>query len=97
MFRITQEAIWNIERHSKATEIAITITFTDGEVRLGIKDNGIGFKVPPVLSSFYAMNKLGMIGMQERAELLGGKLEVQSNPKKGVTVSVTIPDYHSTI
>lgn len=97
MFRITQEAIWNIERHSKATEIAITITFTDGEVRLDIKDNGIGFKVPPVLSSFYAMNKLGMIGMQERAELLGGKLEVQSSPKKGVTVSVTIPDYHSTI
>jgi signal transduction histidine kinase len=43
------------------------------------------------------MNKLGMIGMQERAELLGGKLEVQSSPKKGVTVSVTIPDYHSTI
>jgi len=91
MFRIAQEAIWNVERHSKATEIIITITQTSVEARLDISDNGIGFDVPPLLSSLYAAGKLGLLGMQERAELIGGKLKVRSTPRKGTTLSLSIP------
>ena len=52
MFRIAQEALWNIERHSRATNVVVTITFSEYEARLDIKDNGIGFSVPPNLESF---------------------------------------------
>ncbi len=91
MFRIAQEAIWNVERHSKATEITVTVTQARNEARLDVIDNGIGFSVPPLISSFYGAGKLGLLGMQERAESIGGKLEIQSIPDKGVVVGFSIP------
>lgn len=91
LFRIAQEALWNVERHSRATEMVVTVTFAEYEAGLNIRDNGIGFNVPPVLGAFSASSQLGLLGMQERAELLGGKLEVQSSPEKGTTVIVSIP------
>jgi PAS domain S-box-containing protein len=91
MFRIAQEALWNVERHSRATEVIVTMTFAEYEVRLDVQDNGVGFNVPPMPEGFSASGQLGLLGMQERAELLGGKLEVQSSPQKGATVIVSIP------
>ena len=91
MFRITQEALWNVERHSKGTEVTVTVTLTKGEARIEITDNGIGFDVPQELHSFYTAGKLGLLGMQERTELLGGKLVIQSGLKKGTTVHLSIP------
>jgi signal transduction histidine kinase len=91
MFRIAQEAIWNTERHSKATEIIITITQSSDEARIDISDNGIGFDVPPVPSSFYADGKLGLLGIEERAVLIGGKLKIKAIPNKGAMISISIP------
>ena len=86
MFRITQEAIRNVERHSKATEVMATITLDREEVRLRISDNGIGFNASHLSSNYYSTGKYGLLGMQERAELIDGKLEVHSNLGKGTTV-----------
>ena len=91
LFRIAQEALWNVERHSRATEVVVTITFAGHEVRLDVKDNGVGFNVPPAPEGFSASGQLGLLGMQERAELVGGELEVQSSPEKGTTVIASIP------
>lgn len=91
IFRIAQEAIWNVERHSKATEVIVIVTQASDEARLDVIDNGIGFNVPPLISSFYGAGKLGLLGMQERAESIGGKLEIQSIPDKGVVVGFSIP------
>lgn len=88
MFRITQEALWNTERHSRATRVVVTITFSKDEVRMKIKDDGLGFNVPPNLGT---SGHLGLLGMQERAELLGGKWEIQSSPGKGAVTTVSIP------
>ncbi len=88
MFRIAQEALWNTERHSKATKVVVTITFSQDEIGMDIKDNGLGFNVPLNLGS---SGQLGLLGMQERAELLGGKWEIQSSPGKGVITTVSIP------
>jgi PAS domain S-box-containing protein len=88
MFRITQEALWNMERHSRATKVVVTTTFSKDEVRMDIKDNGLGFNVPPNLGT---SGHLGLLGMQERAELLGGKWEIQSSPGKGVLTTISIP------
>jgi len=54
-------------------------------------DNGVGFDVPPVLGGLKANSHLGLVGMQERADLFGGKLEIQSTPGKGTSINVTIP------
>lgn len=88
MFRITQETLWNTERHSKATKVVVTTTFSKDEVNIKIKDDGLGFNVPPNLGT---NGHLGLLGMQERAELLDGKWEIQSSPGNGVLTTVSIP------
>ncbi len=91
MFRITQEALRNVERHAKATHLAVTITFTEHKVRLDVQDDGMGFTVPLVPVDFTASGHLGLISMQERANLLKGKVEVQSSPGNGTCVTVSVP------
>jgi two-component system sensor histidine kinase DegS len=91
MFRIAQEALWNVGHHSKATDVLLTMTFAEHQARLDINDNGTGFNVPASLTVLSANGHLGLLGMQERAELLGGKLEIQSSPEKGTMIGVSIP------
>ena len=91
MFRIVQEALWNVERHAGATRVAVTITFTEHKTRLDVVDNGVGFSMPSVSGGFTASGQMGLISMQERAELLGGKLEIQSSPGKGTRITVSVP------
>ena len=98
LFRITQEALRNIKKHAKATEAIVRVDFSRGKAGLSITDNGIGFKVPEILSGFARRGKLGLMGMQERAHLLNGSLKVKSTAGKGTTVTVEIPTQpsHST-
>jgi len=88
LFRIAQEALRNVRRHSGATKAAIRLRFTRAKVRLTLSDNGSGFKPPERLGDFAAKSKLGLIGMQERARLLNGKFLVKSHIGKGTTVIV---------
>lgn len=96
-FRIAQEALWNVEHHSRATEVMVTITFTEHEAILNITDNGIGFDVPFALKKLSSSSKLGLLGMQERAELLNGHLEFQSSLRGGTSVSISIPILHNDV
>ncbi len=91
MFRIAQEALWNVEHHAKATNVDITVYFDKSYIKLRVSDNGVGFNVPPVLGGLTAKSHLGLVGMQERTELFGGKLDIQSSPGKGTIIDVTIP------
>ncbi len=91
MFRIAQEALRNIERHAEATRIAVTVTFAKHEVRLEVVDNGVGFSMVSGSGDFTASGQMGFLSMQERAELLGGKLEIQTSPGKGTRVTVSVP------
>lgn len=91
VFRIAQQALWNIEHHARATSVTVNIIFNDKEAGLEVVDNGVGFAVPPAPTDFAATGKLGLIGMSERAELLGGRLEIQSTPGKGTRVITYIP------
>jgi PAS domain S-box-containing protein len=91
LFRITQEALRNVWRHSGATRAEITIDFSDRWTRITVNDNGKGFQVPQKMSDLAKQDKLGLAGMQERAQLVGGTLTVQSQPGKGTTVTVEAP------
>ena len=90
LLRIAQEALHNVEKHSLATESVVKVTFSPEKVGLQITDNGMGFQAPELLSDFAIRGKLGLIGMEERANLLGSKLEVRSEPGKGTTVKVEV-------
>ena len=64
---------------------------------MSIKDNGKGFALPPAMATLASAGRLGVIGMQERAEMLGGKLLVDSTPQAGTTLVVEIPYVNSNI
>lgn len=91
LFRITQEALWNIERHAKATGITVTLSLTKHEARLKVVDDGVGFSMASFPHDFVSSGKLGLLSIQERAELLNGKLEIQSSPGNGTSIIVSIP------
>lgn len=91
LFRIAQEALNNIRRHTDASMALVTVEFGDDETMLSISDNGKGFELPERMSDMAGSGKLGLAGMQERAQLLGGRINISSQPGKGTTVTVHVP------
>jgi signal transduction histidine kinase len=87
LYRITQEAITNIIRHAKATQASVILICREKEVVLLVEDNGQGFDTKKGESS----HALGVMGMRERASLVGGELKIDSEAGKGTTVRVRIP------
>jgi signal transduction histidine kinase len=90
VFRIAQEALRNVERHSKATRAEIIIEFAPGEIVLDICDDGIGFQLPSS-TYFPSIGKFGLLGILEYTNLLGGKLNINSKPAMGTRIRVTFP------
>ncbi|MBE0480648.1 MAG: PAS domain S-box protein [Dehalococcoidia bacterium] len=90
LFRIVQEALSNVRRHSGATRASVEIEFGADRIRLQISDNGRGFELPPMLGDLALTGKLGLLGMQERARLIGAAFTVRSGAGKGTSVSVEI-------
>lgn len=86
LFRITQEALTNARRYSKAQHIRISLVQGDGVIRLGIHDDGVGFDPRKVHEARY-----GLQGIRERSRLLGGGASIQSSPGQGTQVDVTLP------
>jgi len=87
-FRIAQEAITNAVRHAAATQIQVDIHREEGNFRLRVHDDGKGFEMPPPQSQTIG---LGLLGMKERAALVGGRTRITSAPGKGTTVDATLP------
>jgi signal transduction histidine kinase len=87
-FRIAQEAITNALRHANATQIDVDLRCENGKLRLLIRDNGIGFDVESVRAQTIG---LGLIGIKERAALVGGRAKIISSPDKGTTIEVSLP------
>jgi signal transduction histidine kinase len=93
LYRITQEALSNIARHSAASSTAISLDFDEDEVCLTITDNGRGFDSPKnSLTGFISNNdtqrKYGLATMQERARLIGGLLTIEGNTENNIEVSL---------
>ena len=88
LYRIIQESLTNILRHASASEINITLKNTHKSLLLSVKDNGKGFQVEKEVEGNY---KLGLRGIRERTEFLGGNLKIQAEPEKGTTIHVNIP------
>lgn len=90
LFRVAQAALVNVAQHAQATHVKVNIRKLPAGVCLDIHDNGKSFEVESVL--FSKKNKrLGLIGMRERVEMVGGSFSVESAPGKGTTINVRIP------
>jgi signal transduction histidine kinase len=90
-FRIVQESITNILRHAKATTIHVALRRMDQHLDLRIKDDGIGMSPRGTSATPAGRSTLGLLGMQERAQALGGQITIQSLPNQGTEVHVRIP------
>lgn len=91
VFRMIQEALSNIRKHSKATEANVTIEFSPTRLNVSISDNGIGFNVDALtLDGDMSISGYGLANMRERAELLGGNLTIRSAPYKGTRINFYI-------
>jgi len=91
IYWIVQESISNIRKHSNATEVVVKIHTYDGGIKIEICDNGIGFKTDVILNSSLMLEHMGLVGMQERAKLIGGSMNVDSTPGAGTSVILSIP------
>ncbi len=90
LYRVAQEALTNVVRHAQASEVEVVIQRCKATIRMEIKDNGTGFEVVGN-SSATKKNRLGLLGMRERAEMAGGTFCVESSPGHPTTVRVEIP------
>jgi signal transduction histidine kinase len=87
VFRILQEALTNILRHARASTAFVTLRATADRIELTVRDDGAGFDP----QGHAPGTSLGLLGMRERSELLGGKFSIRSQPDRGTEVSVSIP------
>jgi len=90
LYRVAQEALTNVARHAQASHAEVRIQKLEGAVCMKIKDNGRGFQEQRVLRAEKG-NRLGLLGMKERLEMVGGDFTVTSAPGKGTTVRAQIP------
>jgi len=86
-FRILQEILTNVVRHAEATQVEVTLEETAAFLTLQVRDNGRGISK----SEIYSPKSIGLLGMQERARLRGGEVQLQGSPGRGTTVIVRLP------
>ena len=90
-YRIVQEALTNVVKHSGATRVSVVVERRDNQLRTVIEDNGKGFEPEAVFRDSADSTKLGLAGIRERVALLGGTMEIESGPGAGTTMFVRVP------
>jgi signal transduction histidine kinase len=91
VFRILQEALSNVGQHSQARLVEVDVHVNDGDLVLSVSDDGAGFEVAEGGGDTVTSGSFGLVGMRERARLIGAHLEVESNPRDGTRIRVRVP------
>ena len=91
LYRIIQEALNNVAKHSGATRVALVLRRTEEQVQAIIEDDGRGFDARVTSQSGNGSGRLGLLGIQERLGIVGGDFKIESAPKRGATLFVRIP------
>ncbi|RPJ39426.1 MAG: GAF domain-containing protein [Chloroflexi bacterium] len=87
LYRIVQEALANVTQHARAAQVGVSLVQTENRAIMLIEDDGVGFS----LNKLDQSTCLGLIGMRERAEMIGGTLAVESSPGEGTMIRVSVP------
>ncbi len=91
LFRIVQEALRNVAKHAQPSEVTVDVTFEEDILRVSVQDNCKGLGSSPSMGDLVASGKLGPTGIYERAQLVGARLDLRSQPGEGTVVTAT-PD-----
>jgi len=91
LFRIVQESLSNIAKHAQASKAEVKVEFDENKIMLTISDDGTGFQLPESLKALPYSGKLGLAGIQERVQLLGGSLRLESELGNGTTIFIEAP------
>jgi two-component system sensor histidine kinase UhpB len=90
-FRVAQEALTNVLRHAGAQHVWIELDQSETVVQLAIRDDGVGFAVASTLEQAAERGRLGLLGMRERVQILGGTLDVDATPGHGTRIRISLP------
>ena len=91
VYRVVQEALNNIRKHAEATRVDLYLNYTDANIIVKIKDNGIGFDLTDTINNAISVGNLGLLGMKQRVDMLGGTINIQTRHGKGTTITLTLP------
>jgi len=91
VYRIAQEALSNVVRHAQAVSASVEARFEPQRFTLVVQDDGVGFPVPASLADLDSSLHYGLMGMQERAELVNGRLTLDSSASGGTRLSLEVP------
>ena len=91
IYRIFQESLTNVTKHSEATKVTVAIKKQDGYVSFRMEDNGKGFDLQEVLKNSNKKRGVGLAALDERVRMMGGNLELWSHPGQGTRVQFTVP------
>lgn len=93
VFRVVQASLANVRSHSRATRVAVSVRSTSRFITITVADNGCGFDVEETFENVRLASRYGLAGVTERAQLLGGNVEIESGPEGGTTVRATLPHW----
>src|SRR5262245_55792245 len=91
LYRVVEELLVNVAKHSRARSVRLSIERADGAVRLAVEDDGVGFDPAAVRARLATAGCLGLYGLQQRLDHLGGRLEIDSAPAEGARTAVFVP------
>jgi signal transduction histidine kinase len=91
LYRFLQEALTNIARHAEASQVRVRAQVKGDEASLSVEDNGIGFDAASLMSDLRQGQHIGLLGLRERLEMVGGWLEIDSQPGKGTRLAAHVP------
>jgi signal transduction histidine kinase len=90
VYRVVQEALTNIRKHANATKVSLRLGYQADKLLVEIRDNGQGFDLSQTLTSAISVGHLGLLGMKQRAEMLGGDIQIKTNEGKGTTITLSL-------
>jgi len=91
IYRVVQEALTNIRKHANATKVNLRLQFQADKLLVEIRDNGKGFDLSQTLDSAISVGHMGLLGMKQRAETLGGDIKIKTGEGTGTTLTLTLP------
>ncbi|MBA7696867.1 hypothetical protein ES703_105520 [subsurface metagenome] len=91
VYRMVQEALTNVRKHADATKVNLRLQFQADKLLVEVRDNGRGFNLSQTLDSAISVGHMGMLGMKQRAETLGGDIKIKTGEEAGTTITLRLP------
>ena len=90
VYRVVQETLTNIRKHANATKVNLNLQFQEDKLLVEIRDNGEGFDLSRTLDSAISVGHVGLLGMKQRVEMLGGDISIKTGEGMGTVITLSL-------